>query len=1577
MDVNNESPVSPMEPTPDNPEADNSTTVDADDSSEPQDDVPSGDSEASPPEDDIDDESPLTPMEMAVRGWEALCETFETTCQDRIDGMMARVSTSLTAMPQLRRWVVERIDTVASLEMQVVESAAKCKTLMSKWTREKEERRAEKEWIADVWPDFIVVPPTILKPFMKAAVLTEDEKKVVADAARMKMRLLEEADNVRARLEQARQWAPVDNYFYNSVTGESSWEQPASMLYVAPSGWDKAKNQWKAGVVLTLGDDVVQPPSASAAAVPPTQTTLESARTDVDASDSEVDAQLDPVDLRAQVEAEQRLRAACQSQLAAIDLRLDTLSHQLQKAMRRRLDDEQAAVQAEVDTLIETERKKRLKEARERQAAAMEAEAKVQKASQKKSKLQAAELVLDTNLEIQIPEDPTRERLCTPVSTLEAVRMHKKDDRAYLHMEAVRARVDALVKKEDDIWEAHDAFREMLEKEVTTQTKALETLGQDLEKCRETLAAAKIKVEATRESVPMPTLQSVEEVDGRTQFDVYDERMKAWEEGEVIRRIDFEEAGETVVEMERRLEGDPMAKGRQEIVFLEEIVKCEVERGAGLWSKKRQYQVWRTKMMLDRVEREERLVELGRSLREYSAELDHTERIPLQAMNVLERAHLESKAEQQQRFYSDKVAATMAEIEANEAARTRLMEMELQALAFHSLRLEEEALLHQETKGVYIRQKVVADSAQQDLLRSWLTLNYAREKRWRQLVSYEQIDETPWLEQDEWLVSQQRQRYDAAVTALEEKHAIQVFELEEEIAKLEIEVRLAIVGKEQSDADRNRVMVLVDEADALVETTKAETIACLKKQMDVLMAQMKAQQIDHSERIERLLAEHTLIREDLERRLDVTSADAILRMQWLKAVKCELSDHKVLNKHLLNGIAALEKRRATEINEMQARILSQLSRIHRLEMWNISLKQSIEANNDVLLQHQRNLEERVKEHRAEQRLLRHEVWRQRVSAQLLLTNAHHLLLFFLQGIAGLCGHANDALRDAAVIPILVELCKVHALPPAIRALATASLGKLAWNTPKSLRFIGWHAKTIWSTWVNLLAQEATDMLVESKVDFDDTVAPTSAEMNVLADYKTHEKVHTHLDRLHVLRETQHWISQSPIPTSLNEANILSIGDTSGALAILVELSTHATVPLEIREGAMGSLASLAMHTRNIHLMGRLPGFLSQLLQMVQEPPSRLLQVHAAHSLANLSFANRVNQDSIHALAGVDVLLRVAVASRDVDVIDLATAALSNLTDTHEAIVTHVVTSSGLTQLLTLAMASYLSDAVEDGKMDAIQGNIALCVVHVLHVSPEAVLVVWQTQPSFLGLCLRLLASGVACVQAAAIMVVGVVSQDDVIRTQLGDVGAIDLLVPFLNRADDVAIVEQTTWTLLQLSWSRDNQTRLSGYWPIWYELATRPDPKWRLAQQHVFQLVGNLVFYHADNRASLLHDETWLRLLLDTCAQANVTWRPDAVRALCALSYDNEFAATSRHMEVVATVLRATDQTDMVLHGLQWLMNLLVHDVQKSRFVHCPQATETLVMLCGAESPQVRQRAEQALDLVADIRLRQTQTWKP
>ncbi|RHY78982.1 hypothetical protein DYB31_009571 [Aphanomyces astaci] len=546
---------------------------------------------------------------------------------------------------------------------------------------------------------------------------------------------------------------------------------------------------------------------------------------------------------------------------------------------------------------------------------------------------------------------------------------------------------------------------------------------------------------------------------------------------------------------------------------------------------------------------------------------------------------------------------------------------------------------------------------------------------------------------------------------------------------------------------------------------------------------------------------------------------------------------------------------------------------------------------------------------------------------------------------------------------------------------------------------------VWTKWVARLSSEATDALQETKLEFDDVVACSSSSMNLTADATTHERCHSHLDRLHVLQETDYWVSSSAIPVSINEVNVLSIGDTSGALAILIELSCASSqeVPLAVREGALGSVAALAMHSRNIHLMGRVPGFLQTLLGLCEDDaPSRTMQVHALHSLTNLSFQNRVHHQLIYSMNGMLVLLRVLRTSKDVDVVDLALSAVANLTESHVDMIDQVLLEGGLAQLLTLSIASYLCDAVEDGKMDTIQGNIALCVVHILHASPETVLRLWVADSSqqdanqstssvahpgsYLNLCLSLVVSGTVAVQSAAIMVLGVVAQHDIVRGQLGDAGAVELLAPLLTHSlqyDDegntnqMALVEQTAWTLLQLSWNRDNQTRMSQYSHTFLTICQLRLPKWTLVQQHVFQLVGNIVFYHPENRHMMLEDNQWLALLLETCGRQDVSWRVDCVRAICALSYENAFASSCDHIPVIVAVLQSTTESDLVLHGLQWLSNLLVHDGQKSRFVHCPLATETVVTLCGSENKTVRHHAQVALDLVADIRLphKRTREW--
>ncbi|CAK4706479.1 unnamed protein product [Aphanomyces euteiches] len=177
-----------------------------------------------------DEKAEQSPMERAIDSRKQLCVSFEDICNSRPDQFQTRLATSQACLPHIQSCLKQQQDTMASLELQLRESMAKCKSWQQKWSKEKADRRMEKEWMADIWPDFVVVPPTILKPFMKE--LHEEEKQKRSQAEGMKTRLNEEALRVQERMAYANQWTFVAKYYYNATTGGSSWEMPPVMAYV-------------------------------------------------------------------------------------------------------------------------------------------------------------------------------------------------------------------------------------------------------------------------------------------------------------------------------------------------------------------------------------------------------------------------------------------------------------------------------------------------------------------------------------------------------------------------------------------------------------------------------------------------------------------------------------------------------------------------------------------------------------------------------------------------------------------------------------------------------------------------------------------------------------------------------------------------------------------------------------------------------------------------------------------------------------------------------------------------------------------------------------------------------------------------------------------------------------------------------------------------------------------------------------------------------------------------------------------------------------------------------------------------
>ncbi|OQR93119.1 hypothetical protein ACHHYP_02931 [Achlya hypogyna] len=1584
---------------------------------------------------------PRTPVERfldAVDGAEALWTA-------KLDGLQRRLGVLQARAGEAGRGHRQAVDL---LQKQLHDSLLKSKTLLQKWTKEKEARHAEKDWIADAWPVEVVLPPTVLRPFIKGLPPTPAELRARAAAANMQLALQAEAAEIASRMAQARQWSFVDgSYYYNAVTGESVWEKPAIMAYEPPLGWDKKKMAWRDGVVLTLLTDVTHDYVTEIVAVSPVDTNTETnddanggqkesrredragGGNDDDGNDSDAEAEaLDPLELRQLIESKTRGIALVEKQLAADKVALETLSEQLQKAVGYRLRAEAKSVDAEAQAYIAAERKKIAKKQRELAAAQAEAAARLEKEKEAKSGrksppkspvAKAVEFEAPPEPDIIVPVDPDRLRLCAPASVNPSVRLHKVADAPYQHMLTLQTMIAAFVAKENRLWEAHDGFRERLEGLVQETRDAVTALDARKAELTTLLSTSEDSLVELQAPLPQPQLAPSDADDGESRFDVYDRAMAAWDAATATRVQEVATLEKSLREWRLELAHQPTDATRRDLAFFEAVQSAEITRGASLYAKKQEYLVWRTKSLLDRTAREERLNEMQGALQKLQAQLEAAKRLPLQALNVVERAKLEALADAQEAYFSAQLRTTLDEIAREHTSLEELMAYELHALAFHTARIDEEAALQAEAEGYWDdaekeRAELAAFEALQlvqrkadlplspspsparmELLRGFIRVNYDRERRWRQLAQLERTDETLWLEADEWLLTQQRRRFEAQLRDADAAHREALFTRDEAIDKLQAELEMAQRHKRQVEAEKASVLQILADVDRVVDKTKVETMHVLKAEIARLEAKLLAQQQLYETEIEDLVAEHTATRQALEAKLETTLADAVLRMQWLKAVKCELSDHKVLNEHLLAGIAALEKRRAAEINDMQARIVAQLNRIHRLEMWNTSLKQCIEASNDLMLKYQRDLDAKIREHRADQRHLRREIWHQRVSVQLLLANAQHLVRFFLQGVHHLCGHANDALRESSVIPILVALCKSPQVATDLRALATASLGKVAWNQPKSQRYVGWQAKTLWHAWVQRLTKEAYAVLEETKCDdFDSFVDPASATMNVSADPREHEKYQSHLDRVEMLRETRRWPhAPTPDDRSINEANLLAIGDTDGALAILLALC-GAGHPTAVRESALASIAILALHARNTHLMGRTPGFLPTLLALGQAADTPTVQLHALHSVANVAHNNATNQSALLRLDAVPILLRICAVQRDVDVLDVATAALASLSQRHAGVAAALLagTPSGLFQLLQLAQAPYLSDAVEDNKMDCIQGNVAACLVHLVEADSSGFRALCTAAPStYVTLCLELCGAPFTTVQLAAVTVVGHLAHDDGLRRWLGDHDAIETLLAFLpasppgdangNTDDDAVAVadllQQVAWALVQLSWDRDNQTRLVLHAPKLFAYAHAGHPH-RL-RVSVLATMANILFYHPENREVVLREpgQRWIVLFEALCRafaerpgdQFAAELAEHAVRALTGLSYDAPFAAACDHVAVCVRVLAAADANEpIVLHALQWLTNLTVLDIQKSNFAHCAGATEAIVALCGAANRHVRDKAQTVLELVGDTK---------
>ncbi|ETK86913.1 hypothetical protein L915_08534 [Phytophthora nicotianae] len=259
------------------------------------------------------------------------------------------------------------------------------------------------------------------------------------------------------------------------------------------------------------------------------------------------------------------------------------------------------------------------------------------------------------------------------------------------------------------------------------------------------------------------------------------------------------------------------------------------------------------------------------------------------------------------------------------------------------------------------------------------------------------------------------------------------------------------------------------------------------------------------------------------------------------------------------------------------------------------------------------------------------------------------------------------------------------------------------------------------------------------------------------------------------------------------------------------------------------------------------------------------------------------------------------------------------------------------------------------------------------------------------------------------VVLGSIAQHDAIRAAIGAASGMDALFLLAARTDDLPMMAQATWALANLTWNRDNQYRVARYIDHLYQLCTLSSTQISLNQQeeadpvvrverrqqdeqlmrqireHGLCIIANSLFYNDANRQLVASNSDWMQLLARNALDADGATLENSARALCSLSYSDSIAlqmgSTSlvdipsntgagkmNGLHLFTRLCSRTGQVAVQQHGLFGVINMCLHDVNKTRMLEIPHGIDTLVNLSGSTNKDLCDPALEALELLADMR---------
>lgn len=955
---------------------------------------------------------------------------------------------------------------------------------------------------------------------------------------------------------------------------------------------------------------------------------------------------------------------------------------------------------------------------------------------------------------------------------------------------------------------------------------------------------------------------------------------------------------------------------------------------------------------------------------------------------------------------------------------------------------------------------------------------YDSEARWRNLAPIALIKD---CSSDEWMTQMQCERHESMMTIMQEQHETAALELKKQIKLLQKVKAVLLTQIDELNAKIDRVQLAYQESSDHVRQQTENVIHALNAEIEQHKQTLRDEKKRAAEERLRLIGKHDVIREELEARLLELEEINEKQRHWLTAAKRELNAQRIANEELVKAYQSLEKRRAAETNDMRFRISSQIKKINNIEMWNLSLKLKAKEAHVERIQMQKEMDRLVEQHKQQQQLLRLKNWRHRVAAQAILTDVDLLFKFFADGLEILSGttpEINSSLRANGAIEVIAALAQ-HCHHSPVKIICAKALGQLAWNANATQRFLGWQAKRQWFSWVTTQSDKILDKMRKENVSFDAVADEESVEMNWLADPNNNAGV-GESDSDVVARKGKkiqfvkswHQFDELKLPDG-NNNNQEYMGLSPSILKTIIDLCRSSLKKsksgepeddesareqqTQIQRNALLSLALIVMNSRNTAIIGRMDGCIPLLIGLIEpKEPREDTQVlrNAIQALSNLAFQNKFNQLAITSHGAIPHLLVLCDEATDVDLILVATQALSHLSHEETSVCEAIFDARGIAILTRLCHSPRIYDTVELDIYEQIQIHSAEVLANVVtildnddnesgHRARDVASVILEEEEelqrqasrhsqrtnrpsssvrniggvtSFVLMC----ASCNHDVAYHAALVLGSISQHDPIRAAIGNAGGIDALFLLADRPQDKEVMTQATWALANLTWNRDNQYRVARYIEHLYAICTltcsstqvqptnqeqesahpeqddngdvNEEEFVRQIREHGLCILANSLFYNDANRQLIASQHKWMELIQRNCLQGRGESLEHSARALCSLSYSDQIALAmgsnrwdeigSKHsnssssnnwelpyngLEVFIRLCDCTTNPLVQRNGLFGVINMCLHDANKTRMLDVPHGIETLVNLSGSTNKELCDPALEALELLADV----------